>query len=77
MKRLQIDETLDYPRYAGSLDFAQLERDYPPPPEFFRSVYRMPRPQLDALREQRFLVERVAAEIGNQGLEDEIARRVG
>ena len=55
MTPLKIDENLSYPRYAGSLDFAQIERDYPPPPEFFKSVYRMPREKLDALREKRFL----------------------
>ena len=53
--RLQIDEGRAFPQYALALDFEQLTRDYPPPPEFFRSVYRMPRPQLDALRQKRFL----------------------
>ncbi len=52
---LRIDENLDFPRYSRALDFAQLERDYPPPPEFFKTVYRMPRDKLDALKERRFL----------------------
>ena len=52
---LHIDENLDYPRYSRALDFGQLERDYPPPPEFFKTVYRMPRAKLDALKEMRFL----------------------
>ncbi len=52
---MKIDENLEFPRYAKSLDFDALEKEYPPPPEFFRTVYRMPRPQLRALQEQRFL----------------------
>ena len=55
MKKLEIDEGLRFPQYAQALDFAQLVKDYPPPPEFFRSVYRMPRGNLDRLREKRFL----------------------
>ena len=55
MKRLEIDEGLRFPQYAHALDFEQLCRDYPPPPEFFRSVYRMPRDKLQAIREKRFL----------------------
>lgn len=43
MKKLQIDEGLRFPRYSEALDFARLVKDYPPPPDFFRSVYRMPR----------------------------------
>jgi biopolymer transport protein ExbB/TolQ len=31
----------------------------------------------ETIREQRFLVERVAAELGNRGLEDELSRKVG
>lgn len=52
---MNIDETLDFPRYSKSLDFDALEKEYPPPPEFFQSVYRMPRPALRALQEKRFL----------------------
>jgi phenylacetate-CoA ligase len=43
------------PYYWRTLDFEKLWRDYPPPPDYFRTVYRMPREQLRALQEQRFL----------------------
>ena len=52
---MNIDENLEFPRYAKALDFDALEAEFPPPPEFFRTVYRMPREALDALREARFL----------------------
>ena len=55
MKPLAIDESLAFPHYSRALNFEQLVRDYPPPPEFFRSVYRMPRGALRAVQEQRFL----------------------
>jgi phenylacetate-CoA ligase len=43
------------PWYSRSLDFEQLAREYPPPPDYFRTTYRMPREQLRALQERRFL----------------------
>ena len=43
------------PWYSRSLDFEQLQRDYPPPPDYFRTTYRMPRDALRALQEKRFL----------------------
>jgi phenylacetate-CoA ligase len=43
------------PNYWTSVDFPRLLQDYPPPPQFFESVYRMPRVQLHALQEMRFL----------------------
>ncbi|MFN9805078.1 MAG: phenylacetate--CoA ligase family protein [Betaproteobacteria bacterium] len=43
------------PWYWRALDFEQLARDYPPPPDYFRSTYRMSRDALHALQEQRFL----------------------
>jgi phenylacetate-CoA ligase len=49
----------DYPEhvpwYWSSLDFAQLTRDYPPPPDYFRTTFRMSRDELHALQERRFL----------------------
>jgi phenylacetate-CoA ligase len=49
----------DYPEsipwYPQSLDFAQLERDYPPPPTYFKTVARLSRDELYALQERRFL----------------------
>lgn len=43
------------PNYWSSLDFPKLLDDYPPPPRFFETVYRMPRVALRALQERRFL----------------------
>jgi len=51
-----MDDCADHiPWYSRSLDFEQLARDYPPPPDYFRSTYRLPRDQLRALQERRFL----------------------
>ncbi|MBI3374361.1 MAG: phenylacetate--CoA ligase family protein [Betaproteobacteria bacterium] len=52
---MSIDEDLEFPRYWRSLDFEQLNREFPPPPEYFRMVYRMPREQLRAVQDKRFL----------------------
>lgn len=43
------------PWYWRSLDFEQLARDYPPPPDYFRSTHCLSRDALRALQEQRFL----------------------
>ena len=48
------DPDWDIPRYHKALDFDQLERDYPPP-DYFRTVFRMSRDELRALQERRFL----------------------
>ncbi|MBI4192066.1 MAG: phenylacetate--CoA ligase family protein [Betaproteobacteria bacterium] len=45
------------PYYWQSLDFARLMTDYPPPPAYFNTVYRMPRAQLRELREKRFMTQ--------------------
>ena len=45
----------DVPWYWSSLDFDQLTRDYPPPPNYFRTTFKMPREELRALQEKRFL----------------------
>ncbi len=42
------------PYYAESLDFPKLWQEFPPPPAYFNTVYRMPREQLRALQEERF-----------------------
>jgi phenylacetate-CoA ligase len=42
------------PHYWRALDFAKLVEDYPPPPQYFRTVYRMPRDALRELQERRF-----------------------
>lgn len=43
------------PNYWSSIDFPKLLADYPPAPGFFETVYRMPREELRALQEARFL----------------------
>jgi phenylacetate-CoA ligase len=43
------------PWYFKSLDFEQLARDYPPPPDYFRTTARISRDELRALQEKRFL----------------------
>lgn len=43
------------PWYWRSLDFEQLTRDYPPPPDCFRTTFRMSRDELRAVQERRFL----------------------
>ena len=45
------------PYYWQSLDFARLTADYPPPPAFYDTVYCMPREQLRALQEKRFIAQ--------------------
>jgi phenylacetate-CoA ligase len=51
-----MDDCADHiPWYSRSLDFEQLARDYPPPPDYFRTTFRMPRDELHALQERRFL----------------------
>jgi len=49
------NHTQHVPWYSRSLDFEQLARDYPPPPDCFRTTFRMPRGELRALQERRFL----------------------
>lgn len=43
------------PHFWNSLDFPKLMQDFPPPPAFFDTVYRMPQEALRKLQEQRFL----------------------
>lgn len=51
-----MDDHPDYiPWYSRSLDFEQLARDYPPPPDCFRTTFRMSRDELRAVQERRFL----------------------
>jgi phenylacetate-CoA ligase len=46
---------INFPWYWRALDFEQLARDYPPPPDFFRTTYRLSRDELHAIQERRFL----------------------
>ena len=60
MKREEPASPLDdypahVPWYWRSLDFEQLTRDYPPPPDYFRTTARLSRDELRALQERRFL----------------------
>jgi phenylacetate-CoA ligase len=48
-------EDTQYPWFYKSFDYDQLTRDYPPPPDFFRTVYRASRDELRALQDKRFL----------------------
>ena len=41
--------------YWRSLDFDALTREYPPPPDYFRTTFRMSRDELRAIQEKRFL----------------------
>jgi phenylacetate-CoA ligase len=43
------------PWYGRSLNFEMLWRDFPPPPDYFSTVYRMSRSELRARQEVRFL----------------------
>ena len=50
--RDDLDENI--PRYYRSLDFEALWREYPPPPDYFRSTYTLSRDALRALQEVQF-----------------------
>lgn len=43
------------PRYHRSLDFEALWREFPPAPDYFKTVYSMPREELRALQSERFV----------------------
>jgi phenylacetate-CoA ligase len=45
----------DIPWYSRALDFEALAREFPPPPDYFRAVFRVSRDELRARQEQRFL----------------------
>ena len=52
---MSYEDFPDVPWYWSSLDFDQLTRNYPPPPNYFRTTFKMPRDELRALQEKRFL----------------------
>lgn len=52
---MKINYEQQFPRYWQSLDFKKLNEEYPPPPDFFRKVYRMSRDELRALQQRRFI----------------------
>ncbi|MBI3054286.1 MAG: phenylacetate--CoA ligase family protein [Betaproteobacteria bacterium] len=43
------------PWYSRALDFEALAREFPPPPDYFRTTFRASRDELRALQERRFL----------------------
>jgi phenylacetate-CoA ligase len=45
----------EIPWYSRALDFEALAREFPPPPDYFRSVFRISRDELRARQEERFL----------------------
>jgi phenylacetate-CoA ligase len=45
----------DIPWYSRALDFEALAREFPPPPDYFRTVFRLSRDELRARQEERFL----------------------
>ena len=51
----RVGEPINVPWYSRSLDFEQLARDFPPPPDYFRTTARLSRAELRALQEKRFL----------------------
>lgn len=52
---MKINYEQSFPHFFRALDFEQLTRDYPPPPEFYKTVLHMPRVELEALKNKRFL----------------------
>jgi phenylacetate-CoA ligase len=51
----QDDYPESVPWYWRSLDFDKLTRDYPPPPNYFKTTFRLSRDELRALQNERFL----------------------
>ena len=43
------------PWYWKSLDFDALTREFPPPPDYFKTTFRLSRDELRAIQEKRFL----------------------
>lgn len=50
-----MTEEVHVPWYWKSVDFAQLCKDYPPPPDFLGTIHRASRDELDAIQARRFL----------------------
>jgi phenylacetate-CoA ligase len=48
-------EDINFPWYHRAVDLERVTRDFPPPPDFFRGVFRASRDELRALQERRFL----------------------
>ena len=65
------------PWYSRSLDFEQLQRDYPPPPDYFRTTYRMPRDALRAARLEVGNAPTVRDEVRSHGWENAVSSLLG
>jgi phenylacetate-CoA ligase len=52
---MNVSAPTEFPWHYRSFDIEQVWRDYPPPPDFFRGVFRASRDELRALQERRFL----------------------
>ena len=52
---LTFGPEIKIPRYAASLDFDALWREFPPPDEYFRGPYQRPRHELKTIQNERFL----------------------
>ncbi len=48
-------ESINFPWYHKSLDLDAITRDYPPPPDFFRGIFKASRDEIHALQDKRFL----------------------
>jgi phenylacetate-CoA ligase len=48
-------ESINFPWYHKSLDLDAITRDYPPPPDFFRGIFKASRNEIHALQDKRFL----------------------
>lgn len=51
----EFETSLPIPRYAASLDFDALWREYPPADEYFKGPYQRSRDELRAIQNERFL----------------------
>ncbi len=53
-KELERMASVRPPQYWQSLDFPKLVKDYPPPPDYFNTIYRMPPEGIRELQAKRF-----------------------
>ena len=50
-----FDDVATPPLYSESIDFKSLYAEYPPAPQYFHTVHKMPPHEIRALQEKRFL----------------------
>ena len=51
----EFDIDVKIPRYAASLDFDALWKEFPPADEYFRGPYQRSRDEIRAIQSERFL----------------------